>query len=200
MPALPPLPPRPDPSAKREPPPRPATAKASPARSPGDSGPRPRPAKPDARPMRVVYGAGAVAAMSVMAVGLVQPDFAASADQPAESATDVAWLDPTAAPPGSSQRDAWPARQQADVRVRHVIRYVHLKPGQTAPPGATVIQPDAPAPRVVVTRTQPQPPRSTTGNQPAPRTSAPQPPAPRATRPPAPAPTPVKTRQSGKKP
>ncbi|MDL2335406.1 MAG: hypothetical protein QFC55_05195, partial [Chloroflexota bacterium] len=37
-----------------------------------------RQSKPDARPMRFVYGAGAVAAMSVMAVGLVQPDFAAT--------------------------------------------------------------------------------------------------------------------------
>jgi hypothetical protein len=124
-----------------------------------------RPSKPDARPMRFVYGAGAVAAMSVMAVGLVQPDFAATADQ---NNVPDATADPNAV-----------AQVPADVAVRHVTQYVHLQPGQTAPPGATVIAADAPTPQVVVTHNQP-------ANPPAAQPAA---------RPPAPAP---RTRQSGK--
>jgi hypothetical protein len=116
--------------------------------------------------MRFVYGAGAVAAMSVMAVGLVQPDFAATADQTGTS--DGATVDPNAV-----------AQAPGSVAVRHVTQYIHLKPGETAPPGATVIAANAPTPRVVVTH-----------NQPAnPPTAQP------AARPPAPAP---RTRQSGR--
>ena len=37
------------------------------------------------------------------------------------------------------------AYEAATVQVKHVIQYVHLKAGQAAPPGARVIQPDAPA-------------------------------------------------------
>lgn len=103
---------------------------ARPARS--DS----RQSKPDARPMRFVYGAGAVAAMSVMAVGLVQPDFAATADQ--TNATD-----PTS--------DPNLVAQVLGGTVQHVTQYVHLQPGQTAPPGATVVAANAPSPRVGVT-------------------------------------------------
>jgi hypothetical protein len=121
-----------------------------------------RSSKPDARPMRFVYGAGAVAAMSVMAAGLVQPDFAATADQTA----------------GSAALDQNAIAQLPDTTVRHVTQYIHLKPGETAPPGATVIAADAPTPRVVVTHNSP-------GGQAA------QP----AARPPAPKPA---TRQSGR--
>jgi len=127
-----------------------------------------RPSKPDARPMRFVYGAGAVAAMGVLAVGLVQPDFAATADQTGNS--DGAAIDPNAA-----------AQVPGNVAVRHVTQYINLKPGQTAPPGATVIAANAPTPRVVVTHNQP-------ANAPAARPAA---------RPAAPAPAP-RTRQSGK--
>jgi hypothetical protein len=116
--------------------------------------------------MRFVYGAGAVAAMSVMAVGLVQPDFAATADQSGASGSPTA--DPNAV-----------AQVPAGVTVRHVTQYVHLQPGQTAPPGATVIAADAPTPQVVVTHNQP-------ANPPAAQPAA---------RPPAPKPA---TRQSGK--
>ena len=104
---------------------------ARPARS--DS----RQSKPDARPMRFVYGAGAVAAMSVMAVGLVQPDFAATADQSNAS-------DPTGDPNAVAQ-------VPGGTTVQHVTQYVHLQPGETAPPGAPVIAANAPTPRVVVT-------------------------------------------------
>jgi hypothetical protein len=175
------LPPRParelPPRPARELPPRPArelpprAARELPARTPSDARPARsdvRPSKPDARPMRFVYGAGAVAAMSVMAVGLVQPDFAATADQSGSS--DAATVDPNLV-----------AQAPADVAVRHVTQYVHLQPGQTAPPGATVIAANAPTPQVVVTHNQP-------ANPPAAQPAA---------RPPAPAPKPA-TRQSGR--
>lgn len=115
-----------------------------------------RQSKPDARPMRFVYGAGAVAAMSVMAVGLVQPDFAATADQSAGSG-------PTA--------DPNPVAQVPGTTVQHVTQYIQLKPGQTAPPGATVIAANAPTPRVVVTHNTPSGPAA----QPAARPPAPKP-------------------------
>ena len=120
-----------------------------------------RQSKPDARPMRFVYGAGAVAAMSVMAVGLVQPDFAATADQTSGS-------DPTADPNVAAQ-------VPTDTSVRHVTQYIQLKPGQTAPPGAKVIAADAPKPRIVVTHNAPSGPASGPVAQPAPRPPAPKP-------------------------
>ena len=83
--------------------------------------------------MRLVYGAGALAALSVMSVGLVR--FASSSNT-ADATTTSVVEDPTTAP---------------DVVVRHVIQYIHLQPGETAPPGAKVITPDAPAPQIVVT-------------------------------------------------
>jgi hypothetical protein len=87
--------------------------------------------RPDPRPMRLAYGAGALAALSVMSVGLVH--FSS-----APAATEVTASDaPLADPP--------------QIEVRHVIRYIHLKSGEVAPPGATVITPKAPAPQVVVT-------------------------------------------------
>lgn len=114
-------------------------------------------AKPDARPMRIVYGAGAVAALSVMAVGLVQPDYAATADQT------------TIADPADDPNTV--AQAPANGAVRHVTRYVYLRPGQTAPPGATVIAANAPKPRVVVTHNAP----ANQAAKPAPRPAAPKP-------------------------
>ena len=92
--------------------------------------------------MRLVFGAGAMAALSVMSVGLVRLPVADS------SSTEII-------------TDPGPAVAGPDIRINHVIRYVHLKPGQVAPAGAKVITPDAPAPRLVVTHqaaavTQPQ--------------------------------------------
>jgi hypothetical protein len=107
--------------------------------------------------MRVVYGAGAVAALSVMAVGLVQPDYAATADQA------------TVAGPAADPHAVAQAPASGDVR--HVTRYVYLKPGETAPPGATVIAANAPKPRVVVTHNAP----ANQAAQPAPRPAPPKP-------------------------
>ncbi|MEO8625268.1 MAG: hypothetical protein ABI452_01075 [Candidatus Limnocylindrales bacterium] len=119
-----------------------------------------RQSKPDARPMRFVYGAGAVAAMSVMAVGLVQPDFAATADQSGAS-------DPTAEPNAVAQVPA--------TTVQHVTQYVQLKPGETAPPGAKVIAANAPTPRIVVTHNTPSGPAAQPVARPAARPPAPKP-------------------------
>jgi hypothetical protein len=88
--------------------------------------------RPDARPMRLAYAAGAVAAVSVSTAGLVQ--FGQG------SATSASLVPPPTEMPATVQ-----------VPVRHVIHYVHLKPGETAPPGARVITAKAPAPRIVVT-------------------------------------------------
>lgn len=92
--------------------------------------------RPDPRPMRLAYAAGAVAALSGILAGLVR---AGGGTGPA--------------PASSVQLAAQdrPVRPRS-VEVHHVIRYVHLKPGESAPPGARVITPDAPAPRVIVTR------------------------------------------------
>lgn len=128
--------------------PRPHSTTASspsdvtPAPRPGLAGtsPVPRPAtaakaRPDARPMRLGLGAGAIAAITVMIGGMVR--FPVS--------------DPTVAAEDSLTADA-PITQQ--VRVEKRIRYVQLKRGQKAPPGATVIDAAQPTPRVVVTRIQ----------------------------------------------
>jgi hypothetical protein len=88
--------------------------------------------------MRLVYGAASVAALSVLTVGLSHP----APPAPVEVAFDAnAQLPPATDPPAPAQT----------LEVTHLINYVHLLPGQTAPPGATVIAPDAPAPKVVVT-------------------------------------------------
>lgn len=104
--------------------------RALPSRA-ADSSPRTEARKrPDPRPMRLAFGAGALAALSVMSVGLVR--FGSPTTNTAVTTSDG---------PGS---DLPP------IEIRHVVRYVHLKPGQVAPPGAKVITPGAPAPRVVV--------------------------------------------------
>lgn len=161
--------------------------------------------------MRVVYGAGAVAAMSIMAVGLVQPDWTSTADpgptdesfNPTDDLGAIAVL-----PDGTElgQPDATGTSGGGrGGKVRHVIRYVYLKPGQTAPPGATVISATAPPPRVVrnhqsntdPTATPPR--RSGGGNNGGAVTTTPRPtPGPAATPRPTPHPTPKPTtRQSG---
>jgi hypothetical protein len=88
--------------------------------------------RPDARPMRLAYAAGAMAAVSASTAGLVH--FGSG------GATSASVVPPAASEPAA-----------VSVRVRHVIHYVHLRPGETAPPGAKVITEKAPAPRIVVT-------------------------------------------------
>ena len=87
--------------------------------------------KPDPRPARLMLGAGALAALTVVGAGLV--DFpTAVAEQPLSA----------------------PAKAAVTKieKVKRPVKYVRLKPGQQAPRGARVIKEAAPAPRVVVQR------------------------------------------------
>ena len=93
--------------------------------------------------MRLGLAAGGIAAMSIMVAGLVR----FPAPDPATVADDGA--------PGGDTAVAAPRR----VKVEKRIRYVRLKPGQKAPPGARVIDAAQPTPRVVVTRIQAPAPR-----------------------------------------
>jgi len=89
--------------------------------------------------MRLGLGAGAIAALSIMAAGLIRF--------------------PVADPPVDAQD-----QQVAQVAVRRPertekrVRYVQLTPGQKAPKGATVIDATAPTPRIVVRTVQVQAP------------------------------------------
>jgi hypothetical protein len=87
--------------------------------------------KPDPRPARLMLGAGALAAVTVVGAGLV--DFPpAVAEEPL----------PAPAKAGVSKAE----------EVKRPVEYVRLKPGQKAPKGAKVIKEAAPTPRVVVQR------------------------------------------------
>lgn len=86
--------------------------------------------KPDPRPMRVLLGFTGLAAASAIFTAVALPPVATTAS----TVTTVA--DTSVAP------------------VRHVIRYIQLKPGQTAPPNAAVqAAAPQPTPRVVVVTT-----------------------------------------------
>jgi hypothetical protein len=72
--------------------------------------------------MRVAIGVGGLAALSALLTAIALPA-----------------SKPTAAPTSATP-----------VAVQRTIHYVQLQPGQTAPPGATVIDPAAPQPTAVV--------------------------------------------------
>jgi hypothetical protein len=92
--------------------------------------------KPDARPARLMAGAGALAAVTIMGAGLVDfPSAVAEAPAPAPATTDAETTGTT-----------------RTTKVERPVRYVRLKPGQKAPEGARVIREAAPTPRVVVRR------------------------------------------------
>jgi hypothetical protein len=84
--------------------------------------------KPDARPMRIALGTGFLAVISAILSAIVAPP------QPVVG-EPVAGVMPATSP---------------EAQVRQVV-YVQLKPGETAPPGATVIDAAAPTPITVVT-------------------------------------------------
>jgi hypothetical protein len=111
-------------------PPEPARGRVQEGPAVRKAGPtRPR---PDPRPLRMAFGMVAVAATSALATALVSPGGDAG---PAVTQTTVI-LPAPATPP-----------------VRHVVQYVRLKTGQTAPPSAAVTQAPAPPPRIVVVTT-----------------------------------------------
>lgn len=95
--------------------------------------------RPSSRPSRLMVGAGAVAAISVIAAGLVR--FPTVADDPAAAAAGAA----------ASGKDG----AKAKARSERPVKYVRLKPGQKAPKGAKVIREAAPTPRIVVRRAAP---------------------------------------------
>jgi hypothetical protein len=110
--------------------------RALPPRTPPPHAPK---ARPDARPMRLALGAGGIAAMSALATAIILPP---------RPVTQVA-IDPQAQ---AVDPLANPASQ-----VQRPIRYVQLAPGQTAPPGATVINGSAPTPGSLVVTVTPAP-------------------------------------------
>jgi hypothetical protein len=103
--------------------------------------PEPPRRRPDPTGLRTLIGFAGIASASAIATALLPsvaplPDAAAAGGLVADAA--VATADVVAAP-----------------SVRHVTRFVTLKPGQTAPPQAQVIVQPTPTPRVhVVTRTR----------------------------------------------
>lgn len=97
--------------------------------------PEPRP-RPDANPMRLMAGFVGLASLSAIASGLL-PSVA-----PAASAGSA-----------SSEAPVTVAADAGPQPIRRVTRYVQLKPGQTAPPQASVVAAPKPTPRVVVVTT-----------------------------------------------
>jgi len=140
----------------------------------------PAKSRPDARPMRLVFGAGGIAAISIMTVGLVKPDLGASADLA------------DAIPSAADASDALPTGEASgrDRDGRQVVRYVYLQPGQRPPAGAQVISAREAARRLGIGT-----PGSDARAARPERTRADRQPAPAATRRPEP---PVTTRQSGR--
>jgi hypothetical protein len=120
--------------------------------------------------MRVALGVGGLATLSALAAAIVLPPRPAAIPQqpPQQQAPPTDTPAPTDAGPTS-------------IQVERPIQYVQLSPGETAPPGATVIKASAPTPMTVVV-TVPAP----AANKPASKAVA------------APTPIIVKTTQSGK--
>ena len=89
---------------------------------------RPAAARPDPTRLRVALGAGGIATLSALITAIVVPP------SPAVRA-------PVATPGGS-----------ATVTRQRPVLYVQLAPGQSPPPGATVIDAKAPKPITIVTK------------------------------------------------
>lgn len=88
--------------------------------------------RPDARPMRLALGGGGIAVLSALATAIVlppQPAAPVAIDDPQQEVTEP------------------PATQ---LQVKRPVQYVQLAPGETAPPGAKVIDASAPTPMTVV--------------------------------------------------
>lgn len=125
-------------------PPRPSAARqitagddlanpTTPARPPAVKKPR-----PDPGPIRIALGLTGIATASALVTAFLGSAVGADAGGAAVT-TDPAAVAVAAEP------------SQA---IRHVIRYVQLQPGQTAPPKAVVKQAPAPKPRVVIVTTK----------------------------------------------
>jgi len=95
--------------------------------TPTQAGPRPASPRPDPTHLRLVLGAGGIATLSALVTAIVVPPAPAV---PVPVATSVA---------------------PATVTQQRPVQYVQLAPGQSPPPGATVINAKAPKPITVVT-------------------------------------------------
>ena len=129
------LTPRQDPTARQDPTPR----LAPPMRHEGCAVARAPRSRPDPNPLRLMIGLAGLASAAAFTTAML-PSVTPKAD--AAQATDQ----PVAA-----------AVEQPSPSVLHVTRYVTLKPGETAPPQATVVVPPQPTPTVtvrVVTKTR----------------------------------------------
>lgn len=88
--------------------------------APAPSAAQPHKAKPDARPMRIALGAAGLAAFSALVGAIVLPPR------------------PAVYPATYAQQGV-----PAGVTGQNPVQYIQLQPGQTAPPGAVVIDPTA---------------------------------------------------------
>jgi hypothetical protein len=99
--------------------------------------------KPDPGPMRLALGAAGLAFFSALTAAIVLPP------RPA------VLTPPDAAQAGSSTTGSGSAGSGtaggASTAVQQPVQYVQLQPGQTAPPGAKVIDQAAPQPVTVIT-------------------------------------------------
>jgi hypothetical protein len=118
------LPGRADPTVPRTIAPRPSVGRPAPV---------PSRARPDPNPVRLMLGFVGLASLSAIASGLLPSVLPTVTAAPASTSTVFA--------------------DTALLPVKHVIRYVQLKPGQTAPPQAAVVAAPKPSPRVVVVTT-----------------------------------------------
>lgn len=101
-----------------------------PPRAPLPAGATARRERPSPGPMRFIVALAGLASASAVGTAIV-----AAPPAPGTAASQVAAAVPAEA-------------------VVHVVRYVQLAPGQTAPPNAVVQQAAAPAPRVVTVTTR----------------------------------------------
>ncbi len=85
-------------------------------------------AKPDPTSVRLAFGIGGIAAASALVTAIVRPGAPAS---------------PVV---------AFPATEPATITQQRPVTYVQLAPGQSAPPGAKVIDAKAPKPITIVTQ------------------------------------------------
>ena len=94
---------------------------------------RPAAARPDPTRLRFALGAGGLATLSALVTAIVTPAPVAPAAPTGTGTTTIAGTSATIAAP-------------------RPVRYVQLAPGQSPPPGATVIDAKAPKPITIVTR------------------------------------------------
>jgi len=87
--------------------------------------------RPDAGPMRFALAVSGLVAATAMATSIVRP--------PAPPSVELL---PAATPTVTPV--------PAAIVVRHVTQYVQLQPGESPPPGASVVEKPAASPRVVI--------------------------------------------------